>query len=248
MRAHLLLSALLLLLQPALLIKAPAQTNQRNPVISNDTRSIAITASDRVAHQADVATLHIGFVLYGTDRETAYTAGTQASGAITKALLGAGIPEAAIESQDQSLAATDEGDLKPLPPDKRAARAFTIRQSWTVRADARDANHVLDLAIRAGANNSGQIEWSLRDPNAAQAEAATKAIQRARAQAAAMASGLGVKLGNLLYASNEVAAMPVPLAMARMTTMMAKGGPQPLSLSPQQIETSATVYAVFAIE
>ncbi len=224
-----------------------AQENRGNPMIGKDTRSIAITATDRFTAQADTAVVHVGYVLYGPDREAAYATGSQASNAIKKALLDAGVAEASIESQDQSLSATDEGTLKPMTADKRTARTFTIRQSWTVRVEAKDANRALDVAVHAGANDSGQIEWSLRDANAAQATAATKAIQRARTQAQAMATGLNVKLGTLLYASNEVNAGPGPMPVARMMVMDRKAAP-PLSLNPQQIETSATVYAVFAIE
>ena len=82
-----------------------------------------------------------------------------------------------------------------------------------------------------------------------QAEAAAKALQSARTQAEQMATGLNVKLGALLYASNETQAEPVrPLmrAMAAWRRMAEKV--EPLAINPRQIEKSATVYAVFAIE
>lgn len=228
---------------------AHAQETRRSTVISKDARSIAITATDRVVTQADLATVHIGFVLYGPDREAAYAAGSRAGNAIKKALLGLGIQEDQIQSEDQGLTAVSPEELKALPPDQRTARAFALRQSWIVRVEAKDADRALDVAVHAGANQSGQIEWGLRDPNAAQAAAAAKAIQRARAQAQAMASGLNVHLGDLLYASNQVEAIPTPLVMPRpMAMRMEKAAPEPLAINPQQIETSATVYAVFAIE
>ena len=61
-----------------------------------------------------------------------------------------------------------------------------------------------------------------------------------------MAKGLNVKLGPLLYASNETQAQPpVPLVRA-MAASAAKV--EPLAINPRRIEKSATVYAVFAIE
>jgi hypothetical protein len=63
-----------------------------------------------------------------------------------------------------------------------------------------------------------------------------------------MASGLNVKLGQLLYASNQVQAEPIrPVPMMALKTD-AKAAPPPLAINARQIETSATVYAVFAIE
>jgi uncharacterized protein YggE len=239
-----------LLLSLAATLRLSAQSDHGFSPDKN-TRSIAITATESVTHEADVASLHIGYQLYGSDKDAAYAAGSAASNAILDALHRASVPNDAIESQSQSLAATQPYQFDKLSPAERAARAFQIEQGWTVRCNAADAAKLLDLAVKAGANQSGQIDWSLRDPNAAQAEAAAKALQRARAQAAAMASGLNVKLGALLYASNEVQAEPVRPLMAPMRVeALAKAPPPPppLAISARQIETSATVYAVFAIE
>jgi uncharacterized protein YggE len=143
----------------------------------------------------------------------------------------------------------DTYQLNQLPANERASHAFVAQQSWTVRTSADTAARILDIAVKAGANKSGNIDWSLKDPNAASAEAAAKALQRARTQAEAMASGLNVKLGQLLYASNEVQAEPIrPIAMMAMAKAEPAAAPPPLAINARQIETSATVYAVFAIE
>src|SRR6202044_453030 len=103
-----------------------------------------------------------------------------------------------------------------------AQRKFQVTQSWTVRTNADDAAKTLDLAVKAGANQSGQIDWSMKDENAAQAEAASKALQRARTVAGQMAKGLDVKLGALIYASNETQAEPPrPLMRAMAAAPMA---------------------------
>jgi hypothetical protein len=118
-----------------------------------------------------------------------------------------------------------------------------------VRTNADDAARVLDIAVKAGANQSGGIDWSLKDENAPQAQAAGKALQRARIVAESMVSGLGVKLGVLIFASNETQAEPVRPVMAAMAqAKMAAPAPLPLAINPRQIEKTATVYAVFAIE
>ena len=125
-----------------------------------------------------------------------------------------------------------------------------MTQSWTVRTAADDAAKVLDLAVKAGANQSGQIDWSFKDEHAPEAEAAAKALKSARAQAGQMATSLNAKLGGLLFASNQTQAEPIrPLMMRSLATEQAVVDKvQPLAISPRQIEKSATVYAVFAIE
>jgi uncharacterized protein YggE len=225
---------------------AQAQTVQ----VSKDNRTIAITATDKVTVMADTATVHIGFITYGPDKDAAYAAGSTLSSAIVKALTNAGIPSDAIESENQNISPVQDYQVDKLTPAEKAQRKFQVTQSWTVRTNAADAAKTLDLAVKAGANQSGQIDWSLKDENAPQAEAAAKALQRARTVAGEMAKGLDVKLGNLIYASNETQAEPVrPMmkAMAMSAGAMAAPAP-PLAINPRQIEKSATVYAIFAIE
>ena len=137
--------------------------------------------------------------------------------------------------------------MEKLTDAEKAQRKFQVTQSWTVRTTANDAAKILDLAVKAGANQCGQIDWSFKDENAPEAEAAAKALQRARTQAEQMAQSLNTKLGALLYASNEVQASPIRPHDARHGRPMAMER-SPLAINPRQIEKSATVHAVFAIE
>lgn len=234
----------------AFLGHAPASKAQTIQV-NKDNRTIAITATDKVTAQADIAIVHIGFIAYGPDSDSAYANGSRISNAIHKALTTAGVAEDAIESENQAVAPVQPFQIDKLTPAEKQQRQFQVTQSWTVRSNAADAPKVLDLAVKAGANQSGQIEWSLKDPNAASAEAAAKALQRARTVADQMARGLSAKLGALIYASNQTEAEPIRPMNARM--FAAAPAPdmkmvRPLAINPRQIETSATVYAVFSIE
>ena len=168
-------------------------------------------------------------------------------GLLCLTITAAGVPSNAIESENQNVSPVQEYQIDKLTPAEKAQRKFQVVQSWTVRTHADDAARILDLAVKAGGNQSGQIDWSLKDENTPQAEAAGKALQRARTVASEMARGLSVKLGALLYASNETQAQPPrPLMQAMAKSTMA--APAPLAINPRQIEKSATVYAVFAIE
>jgi uncharacterized protein YggE len=229
---------------------APTHTRAQTIQVNKDNRTIAITATDKVIVMADTATVHIGFIAYGPDSDAAYATGSRISNAIVKSLIAAGVPSDAIESETQNVSPVQEYQIDKLTPAEKAQRKFQVTQSWTVRTPADNAAKILDLAVKAGANQSGQIDWSLKDENASQAEAAGKALQRARTVAAEMAKGLNVKLGALVYASNEIQAEP-PRPLMRdkfvggLQTMSAVA---PLAINPRRIEKFATVYAVFAIE
>jgi len=229
-------------------VATAAPSRSQDIQVNKDNRTIAITATDKVIVMADTATVHIGFIAYGPDSDAAYATGSRISNAIVKSLTASGIPNDAIESENQNVSPVQEYQIDKLTPAEKAQRKFQVVQSWTVRTSADDAAKILDLAVKAGANQSGQIDWSLKDENAPQAEAAGKALQRARTVASEMAKGLNVKFGPLLFASNETQAEPPrPLMQAMAKSAMAPP-PLPLAINPRRIEKSATVYAVFAIE
>lgn len=219
--------------------------------VNKDNRTLAITASGAATALADTATVHVGFLIYGPDAQAAYAAGSKASNAIARAVAATGVATGDFQSESQNLTETPQFELEKLPPAAQAAKRFQLRQSWTARTPAGNAAKVLKAAIDAGANQSGQIDWSVRDEDALEAEAAGKALVRARRVAAQMAQGLGIKLGDLIYASNQ-AAEPRPVLLRAMAPGMAmsaeKAAPAPLAINPREIERTTTVYAVFSIQ
>jgi uncharacterized protein YggE len=137
----------------------------------------------------------------------------------------------------------------------KKGRQFEATQSWKVSLLASQAQSVVDLGVRNGANEVGDAEWGVVDPVALQAKASGAALAKARAVAEQMAKGLGAKLGELVYASNRA---PVgrfwrDLSTTQLQTESAdvvsrnEGTPK-LTLFPQKVKGDATVYAVFAIE
>ena len=233
-------------LAPLAILVAAITASAQNIQVNKENRTIAVTATDKVTVLADTATVHIGFIVYGPDSDWAYATGSRLSNAIIKALTDAEIPADAIESENQNISPVQDYQIERLTPAERVQKRFQVTQSWTVRTAADDAAKVLDLAVKAGANQSGQIEWSFKDEHAPESEAAGKALKGARARAQLMATSLNAKLGVLLFASNQTQAESVrPMAAAKMTMGQQA---EPLAISPRQIEKSATVYAVFAIE
>ncbi len=227
---------------------APMMGHAQKIVVNKDNRTIAVTVTDKATEQADVATVHIGFRAYGPDSDSAYAAGSKISNAVIDALKKAGVEDKAIQSEAQSVQQNYQFDEKESELE-RAQKRYVLTQSWTVKTAAADAAKALHIAVEAGANSSGQIDWDVKDHAALQAEAAAKALQHAKAIAAQMAKGLGSQLGPLLYASNTAPETPVaPMPMFRVQAGMAVEAVKPLALSPQVIEENATVYAVFAIE
>jgi len=217
--------------------------------VDKNNRTIAVTATDKATTDADQAVVHIGFQLFGPDETSTYAEGSKTSNAIIDALKKAGVPDKSIESESQNLQRNTYHDPQESQMD-RDKKQFVLNQSWTVKTKPDDAARILNIAVAAGANQSGQIDWQYRDMNTLQAKAASNALAKAQTIAQQMAQGLNVKLSGLIYASNQAPASPVErlerFASLAAPAPMAKAAP--LAINPRQIDEFATVYAVFAIE
>lgn len=235
--------ALVPLLPSSLAPCAAAQAVQ----VSRENRTVSVSATERVSLPADTASVHIGYTVFGRDRDSAYSAATKLSTTVIKALTDSGITLDAIESDSQGIEPVQNFSVEHLPPADAANRRFQVQQSWLVRVPADAASKTLDAAILAGANQSGQIDWSLRDEDQASSAAAARALSRARTLAEQMVAPSQGKVGALLFASNDSESTTVrPMPMAAMHR--AVSNKEQLAINPRRIERSVTVHAVFAID
>jgi uncharacterized protein len=228
----------------ALLFAATAvvaqQPTQPQMKVDSTNRTLTISATDSVMVEPDLAVLHVGFATAPQDPKSAYAEGARASNAIIAAVKQAGVLDTAIRSESQYL---DRDYTNPKQ------FKYVLRQQWTVKVSPEHAAEVLDAAVNAGANSSGQIDWTVKDEKALEAEALGKAAARAKANAEVLAKGMGVRLGTLIYVSNQMSTPSFPRPMPMMAMKMsAEAAPPPLAIEPHQVSREASVYAVYAIE
>lgn len=223
--------------------------------INRENKTIAISTTDEATTVSDIAAITIGFEVYEADSESAYADGAKLSHAILEALHKAGVDDKSIESSSQGLQRNTSFDDKDKP-EQRTKKQFVFRQQWEVSVSPQAAAEVIRAAIAAGANTSGAIDWRLTDRKALQAKAAEAALIKARGVAENMAEGLHVKLGALIYASNESprtqlyfrpkAGLAMAVDSSEISALLANS--PPLEIRPETIREEATVYAVFSIE
>lgn len=217
------------------------QSSQVQLKIEPANRTLTVSAEERVTVNPDLAILHIGFQTQPSDAKSAYAAGAKTSNDIVNALKQAGIPETSIRSEWQRL---ESAYGKP--------HKFTLQQQWTVKTSPERAAEILDIAVNAGATDSGQIDWTMQDERALQDQALDKAAARARADAAVLAKSMGVHLGALVYVTNQTSAPQVSFRTYanNAAPMGAFAAPPmaPLAIEPRKVSSTASVYAVYAIE
>jgi uncharacterized protein len=231
--------AVTLLMSAGCALAAAQQTTQPEMKVDSTNRTLAVSATDSISIEPDLAILHIGFDTQLEDAQAAYADGARTSNAIIAAIKQAGIAEASVQSV-----------LQYLDRDYTKQHKFKLSQQWTVKIPPTRAAEILDIAVTAGATSSGQIEWTVKDEKALEAQALDKAASRARKNAQVLAKGMGVGLGNLIYVSNQLTSvLPRPVMFeAQRFSGIAAAPPLPLSVEPHQVSREATVYAVFAIE
>lgn len=215
------------------------QAGQPQLKVDSGNRTLTVTASDSITVDPDVAILHIGFDTQPASAKDAYASGAQTSNAIIGALKQTGVPENAIHSESQYL----QRDYS-VPKSHK----FILTEQWTVKTTPKRAAELLDVAVTAGANSSGQIEWTVSDERTLENQALDKAAARARADAAELAKGMGVQLSALIYVSNQTSRPVTPLFALDRLASPAKAAPSPLAIEPQKVTRSASIYAIYAIQ
>jgi hypothetical protein len=215
--------------------------------VNKENRTVAVTVTDDAQMEADEAVVTVGFTTYGSDSQQTYADATRTSNGIIDALHSVGIRQDAIESADQSLTEIDTEDKLRYAKGIR----FRFAQSWRVTVPANSAADTLHAAVSAGANDSGNIQWKLRDDKALEGVAEDKALAHAQEIAGRYAAGLKSKLGAMIYASNQVPVRGIfggMLNTENASMAARKANLKPLAIAPEKITKTATVYAVFAIE
>lgn len=218
--------------------------------VNRQNKTIAITADDSVSVAPEVATITVSYQNYAPTKDAAYEENIRVSNEITKALLNAGVPKSALETESVKVDRAERDEKWTV--EEKNARQFQASQSWTITVAADRAQAVVDTALHAGANVLESLDWNVSDAKALQAKAGAAALEKAKTIAEQMAKGLNAKLGELVYASNRA---PVPLFASSFDTAEASIIPPPpppppphLVLYPKKVKADATVYAVFAIE
>src|SRR5208337_4218890 len=211
------------------------QTSQVQLKIEANNRTLTVSADGRVTADPEIAILHIGFETKPLDAKAAYAAGAKTSNEIVAALKQAGIPETSIRSESQHLDRVYND-----------ANKFKLVQKWTVKTPPERAAEILDVAVTAGATESGDIEWTVQNAQALEQQALDRAAARARADADVLAKGMGDHLGALIYVSNQISVpeyqprMVDRNSMLRMEVMTARSPltpppPPPLAIEPRKV-------------
>jgi uncharacterized protein YggE len=184
-----------LLLSLSLPFAASAQSEHQ----PSGRKTIEVSATEKIEVIAEIATIKIGCQNQAATKDAAYAENTRIANKVIQAMLDAGVPKEAIETETLNLEQEqDRYGTKLNQPMK-----YFASQKWQIRAQATEAQKIVDIAVAAGANQIENVEWSVKDAAQLEAKAYAAALKRARDLAEQTASQTGLKLGGIVSIVNS---------------------------------------------
>jgi hypothetical protein len=123
---------------------------------------------------------------------------------------------------------------------------YTVTNMVEVRvANIKSVGRLLDLAFQAGANTTERVSFTLKDPEAAQNTALRAASAKARARATAIAEGQGLRVGDVVSASEGVLDNIIG---DKEYARLAGNNEGSMPVEPGTVEVTATVTVTFALK
>jgi uncharacterized protein YggE len=212
--------------------------------------SIRVVASATVSVKPDQAELDLGVT---TDKKTAAAAVSENEKKMEQ-VVAAMKKEVGADGEVK----TSQLNVQPRFQESRDGTpqkivGYTITNTIHVRVtNTKAVGKLLDLAFASGANTVDRVQFTLKDPEAAQNAALKQASGKARARATAMAEGQGLRVGEVLAVSEGEREFPTMALMAKAyegAAAFRRAAPMGnVQVEPGSIEVSALVTVLFALK
>lgn len=156
---------------------------------------ITVSGEGKVYAKPDVAMVSLGVTTTGQTTADVISESSEKMNAVIKAVKDSGVEDKDIQ--------TTNYNLYPLYNYTEAAgrvfQGYTLEQSVSVKIrDFAKVGEILQKATGAGANMTGNLVFTIDDPEQYKAEARAKAIEQAKEKAQSLASASGIRLGKLV--------------------------------------------------
>lgn len=168
------------------------------PLLQSQTREPSVRASGEAAVSAkpDEARIQIGVVTPAQTAEAAAAENANQTTAVLTELRKNMAAGSELRTVNYSIAPQYR---YPQPGASPVVDGYVANNTVEVTTrDLASVGKLIDVASKNGANTIHSIDFTVRDDRASRAQALREATQNARADAEAMVSGVGAKLGRLL--------------------------------------------------
>lgn len=197
---------------------------------------------------ADKFTLKLGVVSFDSNADVAAKVNREKMQAIFAALKDMGLSDR--EMQTARYVVVPKYTPTPRDPSPNwepTIKGYEVRNMLSIQTNQLEiAGQLIDAAAKQGANIFEDISFSLQEPEDAQTEAITHAVQQGRTYAEAAANAAKITLGEILELTlNPTAVTPRSMNAVKFSSL-AQGNETPISTG--DVEITASVSVVFEIK
>jgi uncharacterized protein len=207
--------------------------------------TITVSGTAEIAVDPDQATVRFGVTALAADAAAAQDQVNQVMRRVLDAVRALDVPERAVRTEQLWLS-PQYAQVRPRPaqeePDEPRIVGYRAGNVVSVVVDdLAKIGPVIDASIGAGANQLQGISFDVRDDAAARNQALQQAVGKARSQADAIATAMGLRVTGVaqVIAGGASVGPPMPMYDVRMETMAAT------PVQPGQIDVSASVTVVY---
>src|SRR5581483_5493843 len=201
-------------------------------------RTLTVSGEGEARAVPDQAQLSAGVVTTARTAAAALAANTKAMNGVFATLKKIGVPDKSMQTSNFSV-------MPQYPNDNSADNSRRIvgyQVSNTVNVTLDDLGKLgpaLDALVSSGANNIGDIGFSIRNPAPLMMQARAAAVRDAVARAQAYAKAAGVSLGSIV--SIQEGSYSPPRPMFRAMAMAAAPAPVPVAAGEQTVTAEVTI-------
>ena len=226
--------------------KAEAQP-QATPIIQVTPTTLNVVGDIEQRHNPDMATFSLGVETTGTTASEASNTNNAIMAAVITALGSSGIGDEQIRSTRISLNpvyARPSRDNPNAPPRINGYRATNTVSVRVLSIDR--VGRILDAGLSAGANQVGNITFSLQNMQQPYFEALAEATREAREKAEAIAVAAGMRVSGVITITEETTGAIQP-PMAR-SLGFAESAAARVPVSPGEIVVGARVRVQYRLD
>jgi len=224
-----------------------AQTPAPSEVKYDAAHTITVIGQGSVKVVPDIAQISIGVETTASSVADGSTENQAKMKALLAALKAVGVLDKDIQTTNYSITVNRPQEVLPSTMGATGVTSTTYTVSNMVTVTIRDltlVSEAIDASVEAGANNIWGISFTIDKPDAALAEARTKAVADAKLRADALAKLGEVTLGPVMAMSEVISGGQTPIMYAVADKAMGGGTP----VSPGEVEVSYQIQVSYSIE
>jgi hypothetical protein len=182
------------------------------------TNVVSFSGEGKVLAKPDVAVIDFSIVTEAATSKAAQDANSEKSNKVTDFLKKQNIEDKDIKTISYNIYPQYEYPRGGVP----RIKGYQVSQTIEVKVrDLDSVSSILDGVVTAGANQIGNLNFEIDEPEKLKAQARELAINDAKDKASTLKNQLGIRLGRIINFSEGVVGYPVPMYES---AMLGKGG------------------------